>query len=126
MRDRKYKICANGDIAEKDFRIVPLQYKKKPLSGIIFRFKHNLYAYVNQCVHMSRNLNCEIENIFDETEKLLRCSMHGIVYQPETGQALSSRCQGEGLQPIRLKVHQDFIYIDDKRVTAVDTRALND
>jgi nitrite reductase/ring-hydroxylating ferredoxin subunit len=119
VRDRKFKICANEDLAEKDFRIVPLQYKKKPINGIIFRFNQNLYAYVNQCVHMPRNLNCEANTIFDESEKLLRCSMHGTVYQPETGASISTRCNGERLQAIRLKVHDDVIYIDDKRVTAV-------
>lgn len=126
MRDRKFKICANGDLAEKEFRIVPLQYKRKPITGIIFRFNQNLYAYVNQCVHMPRNLNCEANTIFDESEKLLRCSMHGIVYQPETGESISTRCNGERLQSIRLKVHDDVIYIDDKRVSAVELLASNE
>jgi nitrite reductase/ring-hydroxylating ferredoxin subunit len=119
MRDRKFKICAEHELAEKEFRIISLHYKKQPISGIIFRYQHNLYAYVNQCVHMPRRLNCEAETIFDESEKLLRCSMHGIVYQPETGESVSTRCHGERLQPIRLKVHQNTIYIDDKRVSAV-------
>jgi nitrite reductase/ring-hydroxylating ferredoxin subunit len=119
VRDRKFKICADGDIAEREFRIVPLQYKKQPITGIIFRFNNNLYAYVNQCVHMPRNLNCEANTIFDDSRKLLRCSMHGIVYEPETGESVSSMCNGERLQPIRLKLHNDNIYIDDKRVTGV-------
>jgi nitrite reductase/ring-hydroxylating ferredoxin subunit len=119
MRDRKYKICANTDLAENDFKIVPLHFRKKPLSGIIFRYKQKLYAYVNQCVHLPRKLNCEANTIFDESKMLLRCSMHGMVFQPETGESVSTSCNGERLQPIRLKVHRDIIYIDDKHVSAV-------
>jgi nitrite reductase/ring-hydroxylating ferredoxin subunit len=119
VRDRKFKICANREIAEREFRIVPLQYKKQAVTGVLFRFNQSLYAYVNQCVHMQRDLDCEANSIFDESGKLLRCSMHGSVYQPETGVSISTRCSGERLQAIRLKIHKDIIYIDDKRVTAV-------
>jgi nitrite reductase/ring-hydroxylating ferredoxin subunit len=119
VRDRKYKICADREIAEREFRVIPLQYKKQPITGIIFRFNQNLYAYVNQCVHMPRTLNCEANTIFDESRKLLRCSTHGIAFQPETGESVSNRCNGDRLQAIRLKVHKNIIYIDDKRVSAV-------
>lgn len=118
MRDRKFRICADQDLLEKDFRIVPLTYKGKALSGIIFRYNEQIYAYLNQCVHMPHRLNAESDTIFDETKKLLRCSMHGMLYQLETGESISTRCNGARLQKIRLKIYNGHIYIDDKRVNA--------
>ena len=123
MRERKFRICSNSELGEKEYRVIPLHYKKQPHTGILFRFNQQLYAYVNQCVHMPRHLDCEANTIFNETGNLLRCSMHGIVYQPETGESISSMCNGEKLQAIRLKIHNDIIYIDDKRVSAVTSPA---
>lgn len=109
-------ICPADQLAEKDYMIVDLLYSGDPHSGIVFRFNGKLFAYLNRCVHMPRRLNCERDTIFDPERKLLRCSMHGIVYAPETGTSLSTTCQGEKLQPLRLKELEGVIYLTDKRV----------
>jgi len=53
---------------------------------------------------------------FDAEQGLLRCSMHGIVYDPETGESLSVLCQGERLRPLKLIEDDGRIFIQDKRV----------
>jgi nitrite reductase/ring-hydroxylating ferredoxin subunit len=65
---------------------------------------------------MPRRLDCESNVIFDETEKLLRCSMHGIVYDPVTGASVSSICNGEKLTSIEIEENQKGIWITDRRV----------
>ena len=109
-------ICRSDELAERAYVIQPVLYAGKSHSCIVLRFDGKLYAYLNQCVHMPRTLNCERDNVFDDRQALLRCSMHGIVYQPETGQSLSSLCQGERLTAIRLSESDGSIYIVDKHV----------
>jgi nitrite reductase/ring-hydroxylating ferredoxin subunit len=118
-RDKKLLVCASESLSEKKYIILDLLYQGEPHSGIVLRFNGKVFAYLNRCVHMPRRLNCERDTIFDEQQALLRCSMHGIVYQPETGESLSTMCHGERLRALRLNEADGNIYIDDKRVSPV-------
>jgi nitrite reductase/ring-hydroxylating ferredoxin subunit len=69
---------------------------------ILFRFKDSFYAYDNLCMHMRRPLNCQANAIFDRERQHLRCSMHGFVFEPETGICLSPVCAGQKLQTVKL------------------------
>ena len=109
-------VCPDEQLAEKDYIIIDLLFSGEPHSGIVFRFNGKLFAYLNRCVHMPRQLNCERDTVFDHDRQLLRCSMHGIVYQPETGRSLSTMCQGDQLQALRLTEFEGTIYLTDKRV----------
>jgi nitrite reductase/ring-hydroxylating ferredoxin subunit len=116
VSEKHVMVCASEQLGEKQYIIVDLLYKDSPHSGIVFRFNGEAFAYLNQCVHMPRALNCERDTIFDEQRELLRCSMHGIVYDPVTGASLSTMCNGERLNALRLREIDGAIYIRDKRV----------
>ena len=82
----------------------------------IFRHQGRCIAYRNLCVHMPRRLDCESNVIFDETGRYLRCSMHGIVYEPLTGASVSAICNGERLTSIEIEEDHQGIWITDRRV----------
>ena len=65
---------------------------------------------------MPRELDCERDMIFDETGQYLRCSMHGIVYEPRTGESVSTMCNGERLTSVRVIEDEEGIWFNDKRV----------
>ena len=113
---RRIEVCLEQDLRERDFRVVPLLYRHRQNTGIVFRLHDQVHAYLNQCVHMPRRLNCERDTIFSDDGAFLRCSMHGIVYDPVSGASISTMCHGEQLHRIRLTFSNDRIYIDDKRV----------
>lgn len=110
-------VCAAAQLGEKGFQIVDVRYRDQPHSAIVFRYRNKVYAYLNQCVHMPRRLNCERDTIFDAQQELLRCSMHGIVYQPETGESLSTMCHGERLTALRVEEAAGKIVLRDKRIS---------
>ena len=116
LKRRKVFVCAVEDLQEKQFRLVDLSYRGELHSAIVFRYDGDVFAYLNQCVHMPRPLTCERDTIFDAQANLLRCSMHGIVYDPRSGESLSTMCQGERLQALRLEELEGKIFISDKRV----------
>ena len=113
-------ICRSDELAERAYVIQPVLYAGKSHSCIVLRFDGKLYAYLNQCVHMPKRLDCESNTVFDAQRALLRCSMHGIVYAPETGESLSTLCQGERLQALRVSEEDGQITIIDKRVQNSD------
>ncbi len=47
--------------------------------------------------------------------------MHGIVYDPVTGESLSTMCTGERLLSLRLLEVEGNIYIRDKRISEVNS-----
>lgn len=113
---RKLVVCASADLTDRQHRIVPLRYKNEPHTAIVLRHRGQVFAYVNQCVHMVRRLDCMHDAIFDPQQGHLRCSMHGIVYDPATGESLSVLCSGERLVPLRSLETDGQVYIVDKRV----------
>jgi nitrite reductase/ring-hydroxylating ferredoxin subunit len=93
---------------------------------LLFQFNGSVYAYLNHCMHMQRPLNCQEDAIFDRERQRLRCSMHGFVFEPETGLCLSPVCEGQKLQQIKL-IEQDGMFgLHDKQaeITAVYRRGV--
>lgn len=109
-------VCETKALAEGNYRRMNLTYAGEPTSVIIFRFQGQCLAYRNLCVHMPRELDCEQDMIFDESGQKLRCSMHGIIYDPVTGASLSTMCHQERLTPVKVVEDEAGIWIVDKRV----------
>jgi nitrite reductase/ring-hydroxylating ferredoxin subunit len=109
-------VCASADLGDRQHRIVPVLFKDEQHTAIVLRYQGEIYAYLNQCVHMVRRLDCAHDAVFDEQRERLRCSMHGIVYDPATGESLSVLCSGEKLEPLRSTELDGQVYIIDKRV----------
>ena len=109
-------IGTSEQLADGTFLRIAVTYAGEPASVIVFRHKGQCLAFRNRCVHMPRELDGEKNTIFDETGKHLRCSMHGIVYDPLSGESLSTMCNGERLTPVRILENDEGIWLNDKRV----------
>lgn len=109
-------VCASDQLAEGKYKRIDALYADEPSSVLVFRHQGQCLAYRNLCVHMPRTLDCEKDMIFDETGQNLRCSMHGIIYHPITGESLSTMCNGEKLTPVTVQEDEEGVWIRDKRV----------
>jgi nitrite reductase/ring-hydroxylating ferredoxin subunit len=87
----------------------------KPANIFIFRFNNHILAYVNHCMHMQKPLNCQEDTVFDRERQHLRCSMHGFVFEPETGVCLSPVCEGRRLQKVKVIEENGFIDLASKQ-----------
>lgn len=112
------KVCQSEALTNGRHLICEAIYKGTLESILLCRFKNQCYAYINRCVHMPKPLNCEHDLVFDATGQFLRCSMHGIIYTPETGVSQSTMCNGEQLQAVKVTEIDGFIYLSDKRINA--------
>jgi nitrite reductase/ring-hydroxylating ferredoxin subunit len=109
-------VCRSPELADLQHRVVSVLFKGRPHTAIVLRHRGRIYAYLNQCVHMVRRLDCMEDAIFDPRNEHLRCSMHGIAYDPATGESLSVLCAGERLEALRCTEIDQRVYIADKRV----------
>lgn len=116
-------VCPKNQLKETGYIRVEVVYANEPSSVVVFRYKGKCLAYRNLCVHMPRRLDCEKDMIFDDTGQNLRCSMHGIIYDPVTGESLSTICNGEKLTPVRLQEDEEGIWIFDKRVKPLESKS---
>ncbi len=118
---------SRGDqLIEGSYLRMDVEYAGEIIPVVVFRYKGICKAFRNQCVHMPRQLDCELGTIFDSTGNYLRCSMHGIVYDPLSGISVGTMCNGEQLTPIGIAEDDRGVWIQDMRVkpaNAQDTSA---
>jgi len=117
--DARLWVAASEQLAEGAYLRMAVAYTGEPISVLVFRYKGRCLAYRNRCVHMPRELDCEKNGIFDATGQYLRCSMHGIVYDPLTGESVSSICNGQRLTPIGIVEDEAGVWIEDMRVRSL-------
>jgi nitrite reductase/ring-hydroxylating ferredoxin subunit len=110
--------CSSDALCEGAYVKLDVIFSGEPASLILFRFRERCFSYVNRCVHMGRALDGEEDEIFDPTGTYLRCSMHGILFDPVTGESVSRLCRGERLEAVRVVEEQGTIWIRDRRVSA--------
>jgi len=90
---------------------------------LVFRYRGRLYAYVNHCMHMHRPLNCQEDAVFDAERRWLRCSMHGFIFEPDTGICRSPVCEGQALQAIKVAEEEGLIVFKEKQLQVLAVHA---
>lgn len=112
-------MCASAALVEGGHIKLRMRFEGRPEECLLVRFHGKVYAYINRCVHMPRPLDCEKDLVFDASGRYLRCSMHGIVYQPETGASVSTMCEGERLRAVGVYEDAGKIGLADYRISEV-------
>ena len=112
----RIRVCAGTELAEGAYLKTTLTYDGEAVSVVVFRYRGRCLAYKNLCVHMPRALDCEQDMIFDASGRYLRCSMHGIVYDPISGESRSDICRGQRLTAIEVIEDDDTVWIEDRHV----------
>lgn len=108
-------ICPGLHVPELGKFAFAIHYRGNKRNAILVRFKGVVYAYLNQCVHMPKPLDCEKSHIFDKTGRYLQCSMHSICYDPVSGESLSEICAGKKLTALKVVEEGEWVYLMEKR-----------
>ncbi len=114
MATSKRLICAAADLAEagKAVRFEVVRHGRRE-PAFVLRYAGQPRAYLNRCGHVPAELDFQPGEFFDHSRLYLICSLHGALYDPETGQCLSGRCNGHGLIPLHAVEQDGAIYIKD-------------
>lgn len=74
----------------------------EPVQAFAIRYRGTVHAYQNRCGHVPVELDWQPGEFFDQSGLYLICATHGAIYAPESGRCLGGRCNGKGLQPLRV------------------------
>lgn len=72
----------------------------RTLPAFVIRHDGAPRAYLNQCAHMSVELDWQKGEFFDTDKNYLMCATHGALYYPDTGACAYGRCDNRGLVAI--------------------------
>jgi nitrite reductase/ring-hydroxylating ferredoxin subunit len=104
-------ICASSELVDGGLgkRFV-LERQGVPTSAFVVRHHGKVYAYLNQCAHMSVELDWIDGQFFDAAGVYLICAAHAATYEPATGFCISGPCIGASLIAVKVEERDDNIY----------------
>lgn len=82
------------------------------VTGFVVRFKGEPYAYINQCAHVSVELDWNQGEFFTAQQDFLICSTHGAHYRPDNGFCVMGPCKGKSLKSINVIEQNQKIIIN--------------
>lgn len=107
------KICQRN--SQKELLTKEFTLKNDGLSkdAFLIYFKRHFYAYENSCPHTGVTLNWQEGQFFSHDGLFIQCSLHGALFEPNTGVCIRGPCLGDCLKSINIEVTDDAIYITD-------------
>lgn len=86
-------------------------------TGFVVRFHDKPYAYINQCAHVSVELDWNEGEFFTAQKDYLICATHGAHYQPDTGLCVMGPCKGKRLKPLEVIEQNQQVIIKIASIT---------
>ena len=112
MAATKRLICSGADLTDGGpgvrFEVV---VAKGVEPGFVVRFRGRAHAYLNRCGHTPMELDWKPGEFFDLTGLYLICATHGALFDPATGACLGGRCNGRGLDAVRIVEENGGVYL---------------
>lgn len=106
-------ICPLHELADPGARGFTMGGGDWPLRGFVVRQGGDVRAYVNHCPHAGFPLNGSPDRFLAPAASLIRCVMHGALFEVGTGRCVSGPCVGQGLQPLPVHVRSGYVLLDE-------------
>ncbi|WP_244884527.1 Rieske (2Fe-2S) protein [Marinagarivorans algicola] len=84
---------------------------------IVVRQAHIFTAFINRCPHLHIPLEWQAHHFLDPDTELLRCSTHGALFIPSSGECVSGPCAGDTLQSVNIQRIADTLVLEDQAST---------
>src|SRR5512135_3515067 len=84
------------------------------LRGFVVRRGDTVRAYVNHCPHAGFPLNWSPDGFLAPGAALILCSMHGAVFEIDTGLCISGPCDGLRLRALPVRVQRGYVLLGEE------------
>ena len=84
-----------------------------PLRGFVVSVADGVRAYVNRCAHLTYPLNYLPDEFLTYDRSLIQCSMHGALFEKDTGLCIAGPCLGRRLHQLPVYVQQGCVLLAD-------------
>jgi nitrite reductase/ring-hydroxylating ferredoxin subunit len=106
-------VCALHELADPGARGFTMGNSDWPLRGLVVRRGGLVRAYVNHCPHAGFPLNWSPHAFLAPESPLILCSMHGALFEMETGLCVSGPCEGLGLRALPVRVERGYVMLGE-------------
>ncbi len=97
-------LCNINDLNDPDSRGFTLSAKRKERRVFIVKKDAQVFAYENKCPHAGINLEWQDNQFLDTEEQRIQCSVHGALFEIQSGQCVSGPCNGESLTSLKTEI----------------------
>lgn len=104
------EVCALEDIedgAARGFELPGGLY-----DGFVVRRGTRVYAYLNTCPHQGNPLNWKPDAFLTKNRELIMCSVHGAIFEVESGVCVGGPCVGRTLRPLSVEVIDGLVKVE--------------
>ena len=107
----RIEICALADLDEVGARGFDYETPEGTRSGFVIRRGVAVFAYRNVCPHAGHPLNWKPDAFLTRDRTRIMCSVHGAIFEPETGLCIGGPCPGRSLTALRAEIQAGKIVV---------------
>ncbi|MFM2448350.1 MAG: hypothetical protein RIS44_800 [Pseudomonadota bacterium] len=104
-------LCASEDLQERGKAITfDVLHYREPARAFALRFEGQVVAYLNRCVHVPTEMDWQDGEFLDMDKQFIMCSIHGAVYEPDSGRCAGGPCGRGKLTPLQVQERDGQVY----------------
>lgn len=107
MRQKICDLIELEELSAKEFTVKKAAVEK---DAFLVLYKQAFFAYENSCPHTGANLNWQEGQFFSYDGLFLQCSLHGALFEPDSGLCVRGPCAGAYLKKIDLEISENIVY----------------
>ncbi|VAW63808.1 hypothetical protein MNBD_GAMMA09-1110 [hydrothermal vent metagenome] len=100
-------LCHNNEIPDPGSKGICLKQGSNERLLFLVKKQGQVYAYENKCPHAGINLEWQEDDFLDNELEHIQCTVHGALFQIETGNCLGGPCNGAGLTSVAIERDND-------------------
>ncbi|MCW8922994.1 MAG: Rieske 2Fe-2S domain-containing protein [Gammaproteobacteria bacterium] len=97
-------LCPTSDIPDPGSKAFELDHNGKTLAIFVIHREGQFHGYINSCPHTGINLEWQEDQFLDSEQSLIQCSMHGALFEIDTGHCIHGPCAGDNLTPVPVEI----------------------
>ena len=107
------RLCRLDEIAEPGSRGFRFGSGTETRAFFVVRHNGRVVAYENVCPHVGSPLDWVPDRFLDIEQRFILCATHGALFRIEDGHCVEGPCAGKALAPVRIRVDEGEIYLDE-------------
>ncbi|MCG8426495.1 MAG: Rieske 2Fe-2S domain-containing protein [Chromatiales bacterium] len=97
------------EIAEGACKGFSADWLGEKLEGFLVKKEGVFYAFKNSCPHIGAPLNWMPDEFLDPEGNYIQCSMHGALFEMDSGLCVSGPCVAKNLESLSVQVAGDEV-----------------